>query len=108
MKNKTKAMAVGAGVLILGGVGTTAVMASAGGAASDTERERAERIAVDHIGEGTASGFEFGDEEGAYEVEVRRGDGSEVDVHLDEAFTVISTEDETGDETGDDGAGDDD
>lgn len=108
MKRTTKAMAVGAGVLVLGGVGATAVMASEGsGSATDTERGRAEQVGLEHIGEGSVSGFEAGDEEGAYEVEVTRDDGSEVDVHLDEGFTVLSTEDETGNEPDDDGPGDD-
>ena len=33
---------------------------------------------------------EVGDGEGAYEVEVTRTDGSQVDVHLDKEFNVIS------------------
>ena len=37
---------------------------------------------------------EAGDEEGAYEVEVTRADGSQVDVHLDTDFTVIGQEDD--------------
>jgi hypothetical protein len=32
---------------------------------------------------------EVGDEEGAYEVEVTRADGSQVDVHLDKDFNVL-------------------
>ena len=43
----------------------------------------------------------MGDEEGAYEVEVTRADGSQVDVHLDEDFNVLSSA------ADDDGAGDD-
>ena len=35
------------------------------------------------------TGTEVNDEEGAYEVEVTRADGSQVDVHLDSAFKVI-------------------
>ncbi len=38
------------------------------------------------------TGTEAGDEEGAYEVEVTRADGSQVDVHLDKSFNVISSE----------------
>jgi len=109
MKNKTKAMAVGAGVLVLGGVGATAVMASDGsGSATDAERERAEQAGLEHIGEGSVTGFEAGDEEGAYEVEVTRDDGSEVDVHLDEGFTMISSEDESPEGADDDSPGEDD
>ena len=43
-------------------------------------------------GGGKVTGTEAGDEEGAYEVEVTRADGSQVDVHLDKAFNVISSE----------------
>ncbi|MDQ3627522.1 MAG: hypothetical protein M3419_01640 [Actinomycetota bacterium] len=109
MNNKTKAVAVAAGVLVLGGVGVSAVMASDGsGSATDTERDRAEQVGLEHIGEGSVTGFEAGDEEGAYEVEVTRDDGSEVDVHLDESFTVISSEDESTEGADDDGPGEDD
>ena len=45
--------------------------------------ERAEAVALDHVGGGKVSDTEVGDEEGAYEVEVTRADGSQVDVHLD-------------------------
>jgi hypothetical protein len=34
---------------------------------------------------------EVGDEEGYYEVEVTRADGSQVDVHLDRSFGVIDS-----------------
>jgi hypothetical protein len=37
------------------------------------------------------TGSEVGDEEGAYEVEVTRDDGSQVDVHLDKNFNVLGT-----------------
>lgn len=109
MKNKTKATAVAVAMLVLGGLGTTVVMAAGDGgpvgSASDAERNRAERVGLEHIGEGSVTGFEAGDEEGAYEVEVTRVDGSEVDVHLDSAFTVISSEDEAREGTDDDGPG---
>ena len=37
------------------------------------------------------SGGQIGDEEGYYEIEVTKDDGSEVDVHLDKDFKVLST-----------------
>ena len=52
--------------------------------------DRASRAALDHTGEGRVTETEVGDEEGYYEVEVTRADGSQVDVHLDRAFKVIS------------------
>ena len=54
--------------------------------------ERASRIAVAHVGGGKVTGTEAGDEQGAYEIEVTKPGGSQVDVHLDRAFNVIGTE----------------
>jgi uncharacterized membrane protein YkoI len=51
--------------------------------------DRASAVAVDHAGGGRVSGTEFQDEEGYYEVEVTRDDGSQVDVHLDSHFNVL-------------------
>lgn len=47
---------------------------------------------------------EAGDEEGAYEVEVTPPDGSQVDIHLDKGFNVISQADDS-DRGGDDDGG---
>ena len=54
--------------------------------------ERASAAALEHTGGGRVTGTEAGDEEGAYEVEVTRPDGSQVDVHLDGGFRVIGDE----------------
>ena len=62
--------------------------------------DRASAVALDHTGGGRVSATEFQDEEGYYEVEVTRGDGSQVDVHLDSHFNVLN---ESGDGPGDDG-----
>ena len=51
--------------------------------------ERASAAALAHTGDGRVTETEAGDEEGAYEVEVTRADGSQVDVHLDSRFNVI-------------------
>jgi len=40
---------------------------------------------------GTVTDTEIGDEEGYYEIEVTLTDGRQVDVHLDEAFTLLAT-----------------
>ncbi len=53
--------------------------------------ERAKSVALDHTNGGRVTGTEVGDEEGYYEVEVIRDDGSQVDVHLDRNFNVLST-----------------
>ena len=52
--------------------------------------DKASAIAIDHVGGGRVTGTEFQDEEGYYEVEVTRGDGSQVDVHLDSHFNVLN------------------
>jgi uncharacterized membrane protein YkoI len=52
--------------------------------------DRAKAAALDHTGGGNVTETEVGDEEGAYEVEVTRADGSQVDVHLDKGFNVLS------------------
>jgi uncharacterized membrane protein YkoI len=56
---------------------------------------------------GKVTETEVGDEEGAYEVEVTRPDGSQVDVHLDRNFNVLGAQADDGgaddqDESGDD------
>ncbi len=62
--------------------------------------ERASKAALAHVGGGEVTETEVGDEEGFYEVEVTRKDGSQVDVHLDRGFDVLGAE-------GDGAAGDD-
>jgi hypothetical protein len=58
---------------------------------------RASAAALDATGGGRVTGTEFRDEEGYYEVEVTRDDGSQVDVHLDHNFNVS---DQSGDGSG--------
>ena len=62
--------------------------------------ERASDAALAYTGEGRVTDTEVGDEEDYYEVEVTLENGNQVDVHLDEAFNVLGTEE--------DGANDDD
>lgn len=72
------------------------------------ERDRASSAALDAVGEGKVTGTETDDEEGAYEIEVTRPDGSQVDVHLDKDYQVLSqdADDEDGDDDGRDDDGD--
>jgi hypothetical protein len=51
----------------------------------------ASAAALRHTGGGRVTGTEVGDEEGDYEVEVTRADGSQIDVHLDRGFHVLGT-----------------
>lgn len=59
-----------------------------------TALDRASAAALDYIGEGQVTATEVGDEEGYYEIEITRDDGSQVDIHLDKTFNVLSHEDE--------------
>jgi uncharacterized membrane protein YkoI len=54
--------------------------------------ERASAAALAHTGGGRVTDTEVGDEESRYEVEVTLDDGSQVDVQLDDEFTVVSSE----------------
>lgn len=65
---------------------------------------RASEAALAETGGGRVTETEAGDEDAYYEVEVKLPDGSEVDVHLDRSFTVVSSagdaDDSDGDESG--------
>lgn len=63
-----------------------------------TALERASAVALAYVGEGRVTDSEIGDEEGYYEIEITREDGSEVDVHLDQKFRVLGTESDEEDE----------
>ncbi len=64
--------------------------------------QEASQAALAHLGEGRVTDTEVGDEEGYYEIEVTLENGNQVDVHLDEAFNVVSDEAD-GNEPGEDG-----
>jgi len=104
MKRRTTWIAAGvaAAAIAIGGVG----MALAnGGSDTDapltgTDLDRATQAALEHTGGGTVIESEIGDDGAAYSVEIKRDDGTVVEVQLDESFNV------TGDEADDDGAGD--
>lgn len=57
-----------------------------------TALEQASKAALDYLGGGRVTGTEVGDEESYYEVEVTLDDGRQVDVQLDEEFTVVGTD----------------
>lgn len=73
-----------------------AIAAGAGGDSSKpitgSALTRASAAALASAGGGKVTGTEVGDEDGYYEVEVTLGDESQVDVHLDSSFNVISSE----------------
>ena len=57
-----------------------------------TDLEKAKAAALEYAGGGTVTEAEAGDDGAAYGVEVRKADGSQVEIRLDQTFTVIGTE----------------
>jgi uncharacterized membrane protein YkoI len=77
----------------LGGLGATVWIASADTDVQGRERDRAASAAVRAAGGGTAVEVETSDEVGeSYEVKVRKDDGTEHDVTLDQDLKVIRQE----------------
>ncbi len=113
MRNKIKGAVVAAAAIVALALGGAAIAGAAGGGDDDkTDKpiagqalERASAAALDHTGGGKVTGTEAGDEEGAYEVEVTRADGSQVDVHLDKGFNVLNQA-EDNDQGGENDSGD--
>jgi hypothetical protein len=90
---KTWILAAVVAMLLLVGAGVAYAAGSGGdssGRAGGANLEKAKSIALDHVS-GRVTGSEVGDEEGYYEVEVTKDDGSQVDVHLDRHFNVLGT-----------------
>jgi uncharacterized membrane protein YkoI len=110
MTDKLKGVVSAIAAVAVLAVGGVAIAGAAGGgdddgsdkAISGQALDRASSAALAETGGGKVTETEVGDEEGAYEVEVTRDDGSQVDVHLDQDFKVLSS---VGD---DDGSGEDD
>jgi len=65
---------------------------------SGTELDRASSAALAAVGEGKVTDTERDDEEGGSEIEVTKDDGSQVDVHLDKNYQVLTqdADDESG------------
>jgi uncharacterized membrane protein YkoI len=108
MTDKLKPILIAVAAVGALAAGGAAIAGAAGG--DDSERritgnalERARAAALADT-PGRVTETEVGDEEGHYEVEVTRADGSQVDVHLDRDFRVIATQADEGDR--DEGGGD--
>ncbi|GEM_PF-5936270 len=92
---------IGAAALTIGGV-STAVAGGSGDEKGDedtpltgTTLTQASEAAITAAGGGEVIETEVSDESGyAYEVKVKTADGQEVEVQLDEAFSVVKTETE--------------
>ena len=96
MTKRSKIAAAGAAGIALA-AGAVGVSAATGGDDSEppirgAALERARAAAIGHVGGGRVTETEVGDEESRYEVEVRRPDGTQVDVQLDRSFKVVGSE----------------
>jgi uncharacterized membrane protein YkoI len=93
---RTLLIAAAVAMLLLAGAGVAYATGSGDEDSSEQQQasgpgiEKAKSVALDHTNGGQVSGTEVGDEEGYYEIEVTREDGSQVDVHLDRDFNVLS------------------
>jgi hypothetical protein len=114
MRRSVKYLIGGAVVAAVAGTGIG--IAAAGGGDDATEGpdtpitgdalQRASDAALAETGGGRVTETEVGDEESYYQVEVTLPDGSQVDVQLDEAFTVVSSSADSEDNGAGDGADD--
>lgn len=90
----------GGGAAIAGGLATTEDdMADT--PITGTALDQAVAAALAATGGGTVTGTEVGDEESYYEVEVTLENGDQVDVQVDEQFTVVGQDGDTEHESGD-------
>ncbi len=108
MNEKLKGVLITTGVVAALGGGGAAIAGATGGGDDGSEDKRADapitgsalgkarEAALAHTGGGKVTGTEVDDEEGAYEVEVTRADGSQADVHLNKQFDVLGSEGEDG------------
>ncbi|MDQ3645460.1 MAG: hypothetical protein M3345_00830 [Actinomycetota bacterium] len=95
MDKRQKVIAAVVAGLALAGIGTGVVLANSGDddkPLKGTSYDKATAAAVEHVGGGTVIETEVGDDGAAYGVEIRKGDGSVVEVNLDESFNVIGSE----------------
>jgi len=93
-KKTTWIIAGAAAIVVLGGAGIAVAATDPfdqdNDALTGTSLERASDAALAEVGEGTVTEAERSDDlDHAYTVEVRREDGTDVDVELDEDYTVV-------------------
>ena len=120
MRDKLKGVLIATGVIAVLATGGAAIAgATRGGSSGDpadkgekketpitgSALDRASQVALKEVGSGKVTQTEAGDEEGAYEVEVTKADGSQVDVHLDESFAVLDAKADNADSEQSDGDG---
>ena len=97
MKDKLKGMVIAVVAIGALAIGGAAIAGAAGGDDNASDKpisgsalSKASAAALEHTGGGTVTETEAGDEEGAYEIEVKLKNGSSADVHLDKDFKVLS------------------
>jgi len=91
-----KKMIIGAAValMLLVGAGVAYASGSGGdssGQAAGTNLDKAKSVALEQVN-GQVTGSEVGDEEGAYQIEVTKADGTQVDVNIDKNFNVMNAQ----------------
>ena len=106
---RKRLLRIGAVVVVLGALAGGGVAWSTAGDNDENmtgpDADRAKAAALAHIGDGQVVGVEQEGEGGAvWEVEIKRPDGSTVEVAVDENYKVVGS----GDEEDSDGPGDDD
>ena len=97
MKDKLKGVIIAVAAIAALALGGSAIAGAASGGGSEendkaitgSALDRASAAALEATGGGKVTETEVGDEESYYEVEVTRGDGSQVDVQLDRGFHVV-------------------
>jgi uncharacterized membrane protein YkoI len=95
-------------VLLLVGAGVAYATGSDGDPseqAAGTNLDKAKSVALQEVN-GQVTGSEVGDEEGAYQIEVTRPDGTQVDVNIDKNFNVINAKADHDNVQAEDGGGD--
>ena len=96
MNKRLKVALITGGAIAAIGGGGAAVAAATGDDGSGTPitgsaLAKAKTAALQQTGGGQVTATEVRDEEGYYEVEVQKTDGSSVDVHLDQHFNVTDS-----------------
>jgi hypothetical protein len=107
---RTRWIVVGAVAAGLIGGGTAIAVATGGDddrPLTGSDLERATTAALRHAGSGTVIETEVGDDGAAYGVEIRRDDGTVIEVNLDADFDVIGSEADDDGPIDQDGSGDD-
>ena len=96
MVNKLKGTLAVAGAVAALAAGGVAIAGATGGGddgngtpITGNDLDKAKAVALQHTGGGQVTGSEIRDEEGYYEVEVKKNGGSQVDVHLDRNFNLL-------------------